>query len=1161
MIARSVVLFCTVTLGLSSAETLPLAEKVDLLPTNGFRQFEPLPKERAPHWSITREQHLYLSGKDYDLLRSRAAYREFHLVLEFQWREHTWGERSEFARLSGITLGDNLEVILREGLIGPVEIGPVKPNKDDFLHRNLRVANRKGARDPNGLENPVGEWNRCEVIAGKSSLRILLNGQSIHELKQTATGQVALRSAGAALLVRRFELWPLGEFREAWKEEQRSTNTGYSETGESILPRREPWSPEKSQAAWKVDGEFELQLVASEPLVCDPVDVVWDEQGRMLVAEMRDYPFPPEHGPRLARIRLLEDRDQDGTMDIALTWADELPDVQGMLWTEGGLLVTSSTGLIFLRDTNGDNHADQRSPLFLTNKARHSQLQLASPRWLLDNTIHLNNGIDGNEIHPAQQPDTKLSYKGFNLRYDPFTKSLARTSGVGQFGATTDEFGRIFFCSNRNPAILEVLPRSLSDRNPSAGFTATHENIQPPASRVFPHSLSHTTSVAHAGTHTSACGLAVYRGDWIPALGGNLFVCDPTAQLVTRNRLVEKGASLEAQRIGEGRDFLVSSDEWCRPVNLRNGPDGALYICDMYRRFIDHAIYFPDEFTKTNYMRAGFDHGRIWRLAPKDTKARKCLPFPNHPAGLIRELSSPISWRRLNAQRLLVTNHQTAPIKKITEILRSDSELARLHAFCTLLGIHKRNGTELPDDVLDLALNDSSPGVVENALLLTGNRTSRANAHPALLKHRSPRVRMLAAALHGKEANLSDLTSLVTVDGNDPWLRRAVMSISPDTSARILTHLFLTAGKIPSEVVIDFSQAASAHGDPVSLAALLEAAATRPSSDVASLTLGLSRGLPRGPLKSLAALLANPPASLADKLAPIRAVVTNAQAIVRDPRQPTTERLTALALVPDDLLALAADLIKADHPPELQIAACRSLSRLNRQLVTDFFFARWDSLAPAVRREAITLITSNMATTIQLMEKMKAGEVSRALMPPMRRWVLSRSADPKVVALVSELFGQPAQDRAKIIEKYRPALKAGDAKRGQAVFTRAGCIGCHAPGEGAIRVGPDIRDVRIKPPQALLSDILDPNRVAEERWTLYQVELKDGTTTAGIITSEGANEIELRTAAGQTQFIPRTKIATFSSTGRSLMPEGLEAAMTPPELADLITFLRSPLNK
>ena len=115
--------------------------------------------------------------------------------------------------------------------------------------------------------------------------------------------------------------------------------------------------------------------------------------------------------------------------------------------------------------------------------------------------------------------------------------------------------------------------------------------------------------------------------------------------------------------------------------------------------------------------------------------------------------------------------------------------------------------------------------------------------------------------------------------------------------------------------------------------------------------------------------------------------------------------------------------------------------------------------------------------------------------------------------------------------------------------------------EGAIRVGPDIRDVRIKPPQALLSDILDPNRVAEERWTLYQVELKDGTTTAGIITSEGANEIELRTAAGQTQFIPRTKIATFSSTGRSLMPEGLEATITPPELADLITFLRSPLNK
>ena len=1161
MIPRSVILVCNSILGLASAETLPLGGKIDLLPTSEFSQFEPLPEERAPHWSITREKHLYLGGKDYGLLQSRSSFREFHLVLEFQWREQTWGQRRELSRLTGITLGDDLEVVLREGLIGSVRTGSVKQKMDYFPPRSPRVANHKGARDPNGLENPVGEWNRCEVIAGKSSLRIILNGQSIHELKQTAAGRVALRSAGAALLVRRFELWPLGEFREEWQEEKRSTNTGYSETGETILPRREPWSPEKSLDAWKVDGEFELQLVASEPLVCDPVDVAWDEQGRMLVAEMRDYPFPPEHGPRLARIRLLEDRNKDGTMDTALTWADELPDVQGMLWTEGGLLVTSSTGLTLLKDTDGDNRADQRSPIFLTNKARHSQLQLASPRWLLDNTIHLNNGIDGKEIRVAEQPETKLSYRGFNLRYDPLSGSLQRTSGVGQFGATIDQFGRLFFCSNRNPAILEVLPRILADRNPSAGFSATHENIQPSAARVFPHSLSHTTSVAHAGTHTSACGLAVYRGDWIPELSGNLFVCDPTAQLITRNRIVEKGGSFEARRIGERRDFLVSSDEWCRPVNLRNGPDGALYICDMYRRFIDHAIYFPDEFTRSNYMRAGLDHGRIWRLAPRDTRPRRVLPLPEDPADLVEELASPISWRRLNAQRLLVTNHQSAPLNKLTAMLGSRSEVGRLHAFCTLHGVHRRNGTELPEKALTLVLKDPSPGVIENALLLAGHRPTIKKTLPSLLNHASPRVRMLAAALYGNEASFSNLVSLVARDGSDPWLRRAVISISPDAPTRILTHLFLGVEDIPSEVVIDLAQAASAHGNPTSLAGLLEAARRRPPSEVASLTLGLSRGLPRGPLKSLTVLLARPPASLVDKLAPIRAVVANAQTIVRDPRQPIADRLTALALVPDNLLTLAADLIKADQPPELQTAVCRALSGLNRQMVTDFFFARWGSLPPVVRREAITLITGTPATTIQLMEKMKAGEISRALMPPMRRWVLSRSSDPGVVSLVSELFGQPARDRAKVIEKYRPALKAGDAQRGQAVFARAGCIGCHPPGEDALRIGPDIRDVRIKPPEALLSDILDPNRVAEERWTLYEVKLKDGSTSAGIITSEGANEIELRTAAGQAQSIPRTRIATFSSTGRSLMPEGLEAIITPPELADLITFLRSPLNK
>jgi hypothetical protein len=195
-------------------------------------------------------------------------------------------------------------------------------------------------------------------------------------------------------------------------------------------------------------------------------------------------------------------------------------------------------------------------------------------------------------------------------------------------GGTLDDFNRHFSCSNRNPIMFSVMPLAAVKRNPLAGITVGHEDIQPPGAPVYPLALSHTTSAAHAGTHTAACGIGLYRGDLMPDLAGNVFVCDPTGQLVTRNRLVPNGASFTAERVGEKRDFLVSADEWSRPVNVRNGPDGALYVVDMYRRFIDHARFFPEDFAKSHYMRAGFDQGRIWRLAPKGSKPAPAKALP-----------------------------------------------------------------------------------------------------------------------------------------------------------------------------------------------------------------------------------------------------------------------------------------------------------------------------------------------------------------------------------------------------------------------------------------------------------------------------------------------------------------------------------------------------
>ena len=552
---------------------------------------------------------LHVTGSGSGRLATQSPYHDYHLVIEYKWGERTYGEREDRARSVGLILNANEgerfpenEVLLIEGAIGQIGSGDLPPNWKDV----------RGFQTIGSPENPVGEWNRLEVIR-EDSVQTRLNGHPVDDKRWGPRRRWShLESRGAECWIRRFELWPLDRFTEVWQPAEVYTNTGASETGESLLPRREPWSPEKSLNAWQIDGDYEMQLVAAEPLVSDPVDVVWDERGRMFVAEMRDYPVPTASGPYLSRIRLLSDENGDGRMDKAQTWADGLDHVQGLIPFNEGLIATTRTAAIFLKDTNGNDRADYSETLFHSDDPRHSQLQVSSGRWGLDNAIHFNNGLDTSKIYPEGKMDTALEVRGWDLRYDPRTKKITRITGRGQFGASFDDWGRRFFSTNRNPIIFAVMPAYALERNPAAGITQGYEDIQAEASPVFPIRVSHTTAAAHLGTHTAACGLGVYRGHLMPELLGDVFVCEPTGQLITRNKLVPNGASFRAERVGDHRDFLASSDVWTRPVQIRTGPDGTLYICDMYRRFIDHSIFFPESFTKTNYMRAGLDHGRIY---------------------------------------------------------------------------------------------------------------------------------------------------------------------------------------------------------------------------------------------------------------------------------------------------------------------------------------------------------------------------------------------------------------------------------------------------------------------------------------------------------------------------------------------------------------------
>ncbi|MDI1314792.1 PVC-type heme-binding CxxCH protein, partial [Prosthecobacter sp.] len=660
---------------LSAAE--PVKAKINLLEViksgnvdyhiNPKSDFHDAPKDV---WTFAADSTFHISGRGYGYVATKEIFRDYHLVLEFKWGTKTWGRREKSAKDNGLlvhaygppgasggTWMASIEAQIIEGGVGDILVlspkladgtelttslsseytldrdkekiwkkgeprQTVTTGRINWKHRDEDWADKVGFRGKNDVESPSGEWNRLEVIAKGDTLQYFVNGALVNEAFdcKPSEGKILIQTEGAEMLVRRYELYPLGEFKEKWSAIQASGGSDVSVRA----GQEKALSPEESMKRIQLDGDYEVQLVAAEPLVLDPVECTWDAQGRMYVADMRDYPLgPPNAGdPWLSRIQLLTDEDGDGRMDKAVTFADHMDNVQGLLPYNGGLIATTRSQILFLKDTDGDGKADEIKSLIKGFNPKHAQLQVSAPRWGMDGCVHFNNGLDAREIYPADKPKDIVNIPGSNFKWDPRTDEITVTGGKGQYGGAFDEYGHHFYCSNRNPLMFTVMPYAAMLHNPHAGITQNYEDIAPfgAETRVFPLQITHTTADAHAGTNTACSGLGVYRGPLMPELRNNVFVPDPTGQLITRYKVEPNGASLKATRVGDRTEFFRSSDEWSRPVNFTTGPDGAIYICDIYRRWIDHARFFPEEFVKTHDMRQGENEGRIWRVVPKGTK-------------------------------------------------------------------------------------------------------------------------------------------------------------------------------------------------------------------------------------------------------------------------------------------------------------------------------------------------------------------------------------------------------------------------------------------------------------------------------------------------------------------------------------------------------------
>ena len=575
-------------------------------------------------------------------------------------------------------------------------------------------------------------------------------------------------------------------------------------------PTSQPLSPLDSLKKIHVRNGYGVELVAAEPLTIDPVAIDWDTAGRLWVVEMADYPLGMDgKGAPGGRVRVLEDTDGDGRYDKSTLFADGLNFPTGLLTWRGGVIVTAAPDILFLRDTDGDGKADTREVLVSGLTTGNQQLRANGLRWGLDNWVHCAAGGHHGEYGVGTKFKTRTGevlVGSRDFRFRPDNGELEPESGPSQFGRNRDDWGHWFGTQNSRPLWHYVLADHYLRRNPHfAAPDPTRQVVVPLNPKVWPVSQQEKRyhSFSEGGHFTSACSGMIYRDEVLFSREElHAFTCEPFHNLVQHNVINDAGVSFTAHRAPgeETSEFFSSEDRWCRPVMTRTGPDGALWIVDMYRYMIEHPDWLPAEGKAEllPHYRLGEDKGRIYRVFPSGVALRKPANLDALDlAGLVAALDSPNEWQRDKAHQLLVWRADQAAVEPLAKLARENANpLARLHALCVLDALDA-----LSPEITIRALADAHPGVRENALRLAEKRGTPGviAAAAKLVDDPDAKVRLQLAFTLGewKDTKAGEaLGRLAVANYAEPFTFAAVMS-SAVPHVRALTEASLKAGGAP----------------------------------------------------------------------------------------------------------------------------------------------------------------------------------------------------------------------------------------------------------------------------------------------------------------------------------------------------------------------------
>ncbi|WP_165227528.1 PVC-type heme-binding CxxCH protein [Aquisphaera insulae] len=957
---------------------------------------------------------------------------------------------------------------------------------------------------------------------------------------------------------------------------------------------RGPVPAAEAPARMTVPPGFKVTLFAAEPDVVQPIAFTIDAKGRLWVVENTSYPIWKGGSPNgKDRILVLEDGDGDGKFDRRTVFYDRGHSFTGIEVGFGGVWVCDTPNLLFFPDRDGDDRPDSEPVVVLDGwdvKAEHNMFNAL--KWGPDGWLWGCNGIQSNSnVGRPGTPDEKRTKMNCGVwRYHPTRRAFEAVAHgtTNPWGLDFDDRGEAFITNCVLPHVYHVAPGAHFQRmygqdiNPNSyGLIDTCADHIHWAGGNWTESRDgkgHERHDAAGGGHAHV-GAMIYQGDnWPEAYRGALLTFNLHGHRANRDRLERRGSGYVARH---EKDLLLVDDSWFRGLELKSGPDGAVYFTDWTDRGECH---------DTDADNAHRENGRIYKLTYGEIKPSKvdlaAMPSPD----LARLVLHRNEWHVRTARRILqeraAAGADLAGVHEILrDLLRSHPEVPR--RLRALWALYATGGID--DRGLNALLDDPADDVRGWAVRLRVDREPPAGEALAKLAamvaaERSPSVLLaLASAMQRVPAAdrwaMAEAFAGAKIDAADPMLPlmawyglEPLAALDPDRALKIASSCGLPLHR--NYLARRAVSADPARGLPAVMAAV-GVAADEVRRDLLAGAIEALRGRkhvarPEAWPAAFAKLASSHDPDVVERTLMLGMILDDPHAlstlrrIAADATSPADLRTRALGvLVERRAPGLEADLLPMLDDAAVRARAIRGLAAYSAPATPRAILDRYANLAEAEREDAVATLAARPAWALALLDAVEQKRVPRRDVTTTTARQLLAMNDAKVKDRLAAVWGTirpTAGDKAALISKYKEILTsrdypAADPARGRLVFGRT-CHQCHRLFDAGGDVGPNITGSDRANPDYILENVLDPSASVAREYTLTNVATTDGRIVSGIIRSQDDKSLTIQTA-NERIVLPREDVEDVKTTGISMMPEGQLERFTPEEVRDLFAYLAS----